>query len=352
MAQITWGNITPLDFFQLNLSDILDLTVTARSATRIAGDYRLTGEPEVGNVFLGSGFTFDAAGLPNGGVVSSIVLSDGGGLTGRIDGLAIPATQLIDLARSGNDEVARATLLAGDDTIIGSPFDDFAQGYGGNDVIALGDGNDNAFGGAGNDVIDGGAGLDGLILLGSPADYDPIVWNGRFGALPIRPEILAADGIDKAFGIEVVGFVSTGDIIPTPADNFSPLDYIASHPDLAAAFGPNAEAGFDHYLYAGAYEGRVTTFDGLEYIASNGDLILAFGADAAAGATHYIVAGAAEGRTTDGFDAVQYLANYSDLQAAFGSDTEAATKHYITNGFAEHRNDDPPGAAAATDFLL
>jgi serralysin len=81
------------------------------------------------------------------------------------------------------------------------------------------------------------------------------------------------------------------------------------------------------------------SFDGLKYIASNPDLIAAFGADQDAGAGHYITNGFREGRATDGFDAAQYLDNYSDLQAVFGTNEEAATIHYITYGFYEGRVD-------------
>ena len=135
------------------------------------------------------------------------------------------------------------------------------------------------------------------------------------------------------------------------------LEYIASYPDLAAAFGANGEAGVAHFFLFGHDEGRTVTFDGLDYIASYDDLLQAFSANTDAGATHYIGFGAAEGRTTtgaahfissgfgegrarDSFNEVQYLANYADLQAAFGTDTEAATLHYVKTGFYEGRIDE------------
>jgi hypothetical protein len=95
-------------------------------------------------------------------------------------------------------------------------------------------------------------------------------------------------------------------------------------------------------------------FDGLQYVASHGDLIAAFGADADAdaGERHYLDFGLAEGRVADTFDEARYLANYPDLQAAFGGDAAVATEHYILFGFAEGRTDDPAAAASAVDFLL
>src|SRR5215207_5150651 len=115
------------------------------------------------------------------------------------------------------------------------------------------------------------------------------------------------------------------------------LEYIASYPDLTAAFGANEAAGRQHYETSGVAEGRGVAFNGLQYIAAYGDLIQAFGANEDAGAAHYIAAGRNEGRVRDDFSAEQYLAKYGDLRAAFGGDLEAATRHYITSGFAEGR---------------
>lgn len=83
-------------------------------------------------------------------------------------------------------------------------------------------------------------------------------------------------------------------------------------------------------------------FDGLEYIASYPDLIAAFGANAAAGTQHYVAMGQSEGRVPSSFNAHQYLANYPDLQAAFGTNLTAARIHYITFGYFEGRTDKAP----------
>jgi Ca2+-binding RTX toxin-like protein len=53
-------------------------------------------------------------------------------------------------------------LLAGSDTIIGSRYQDFIYGLGGNDNISGGDGNDALLGGDGDDIISGGAGVNVL----------------------------------------------------------------------------------------------------------------------------------------------------------------------------------------------
>lgn len=81
--------------------------------------------------------------------------------------------------------------------------------------------------------------------------------------------------------------------------------YAAKYPDLAAAFGSNEAALFNHFLTAGMAEGRQ---------------------------------GSAE------FDVNFYRAAYPDLQAVFGDNLPAYYNHYMTCGKAEGR----VGAGAAT----
>lgn len=128
--------------------------------------------------------------------------------------------------------------------------------------------------------------------------------------------------------------VSTDKVYPA---GYTAQSYLAANPDLLRAFGTNLGAANYHYLAAGIWEGRSTTFDGLEYIASNADLVRAFGADEQAGANHYVYSGYQEGRSTSGFNPFAYLASHRDLEAAFGRDAKAATLHYISNGVAEGR---------------
>ena len=118
---------------------------------------------------------------------------------------------------------------------------------------------------------------------------------------------------------------------------FNGLAYIASYPDLIAAFGTNAEAGTRHYIEFGRAEGRIPNFNGLAYIASYPDLIAAFGANAEAAARHYIEFGRAEGRIPN-FNELAYIASHPDLIAAFGTNADAGTRHFIENGYAEGRS--------------
>ncbi|WP_199520028.1 CAP domain-containing protein [Ruegeria atlantica] len=120
---------------------------------------------------------------------------------------------------------------------------------------------------------------------------------------------------------------------------FDGLEYIASHNDLIQAFGANSEAGARHFISWGHIEGRKQTFDGLEYIASHNDLIQAFGADAEAGANHFIFHGRNEGREQT-FDGLEYIASHVDLINAFGADSDAGSTHFIAYGVHEGRSKD------------
>ncbi len=112
--------------------------------------------------------------------------------------------------------------------------------------------------------------------------------------------------------------------------------YLASYPDLIAAFGVDSNAAAWHYNTYGKTEGRCLTFDAWGYLASWADLWGAFGTNLGAAAQHYVEYGRNEGRTIT-FDAWNYLASYADLRGAFGTDLGAATRHYVEYGSNEGR---------------
>jgi len=117
------------------------------------------------------------------------------------------------------------------------------------------------------------------------------------------------------------------------------LRYIASHPDLIAAFGTDGEKGRRHYLDWGFAEGRKLVFEPLNYTASHPDLITAFGADEFRAVRHFIEWGSREGRRTvwTDLDSLRYIASYPDLIEAFGADRVKGVRHYIERGYAEGR---------------
>ena len=389
MVSVGWGTITPLDVNSIDFARYFFLTASDRSARYHAGDLRSLGLPDHRVEFFGSGFTYDAAGQLASGLVTSVEESVNDQLIGRFRDLSVTVEQLRAWAAPGQSPLALATLLAGDDRIAASPFADYAAGHGGNDLMDMGSGDDVAYGGPGHDVILCRSGSDQVLLTGNATDYLLVIWGDNVGAVPLSAAALAADGIDKLVAAEGLYFLTSANAIEIGADNFAPLNYVASYGDLMQLYGANASAGFDHYIYAGAYEGRTVqfsgfeylashpdleavfgpsgdtaaathyittgrfegravTFDGLAYIASHDDLIRDLGADANAGAAHYLALGRAEGRTIS-FDPLQYVASHDDLVLAIGADRDAASAHFILHGSAELRPRDTFDAAQYLD---
>lgn len=337
MAVISWGALEPLDFRAIDFARYLALAVTDRAPRYHAGDLRFLGLPNHEVEFFGNGFGYDAAGQLASGTISIFQETVDGQRLGRFSELSVPVPQFRAWSAPGQSEIGLATMLAGDDRIGGSPFADFVNGYGGNDQIDLGGGNDVVIGNAGNDLINGRSGDDVALLAGRQANYLVVVWADNVGTIPLTGGLLAADGIDKAAGIERLSFAGDGSVLTIGADNFKPLDYIASYGDLMAAFGANPTAGFDHFIYGGAYEGRSVQFSGFEYLASYPDLEAAFGSsNDVAAATHYITTGRFEGRQVT-FDGLAYIASYRDLSRTLGADDDAGAVHYLTIGRAAGR---------------
>ena len=85
--------------------------------------------------------------------------------------------------------------------------------------------------------------------------------------------------------------------------------YRSAYPDVAAAFGNNKAALFNHFVNYGLREGRSCSAD---------------------------------------FNPQAYRAKYADLQQAFGDDMAAYCRHYVTCGKAEGRDGGGTGSASAT----
>ena len=85
--------------------------------------------------------------------------------------------------------------------------------------------------------------------------------------------------------------------------------YRSAYPDVAAAFGNNKAALFNHFVNYGLREGRSCSAD---------------------------------------FNPQAYRAKYADLQQAFGDDMVAYCRHYVTCGKAEGRDGGGTGSVSAT----
>lgn len=128
---------------------------------------------------------------------------------------------------------------------------------------------------------------------------------------------------------------------PSYAGIFDAEYYAETYSDVAAVYGDDEQALYNHYLTYGIYEGRNASqaFDVQSYRESYGDLQAAFGDDWKAYADHYLTYGLSEGRDGGGmFDAVSYANRYSDLKEAFGYDITKLWSHYEQFGVNEGRN--------------
>jgi hypothetical protein len=188
-------------------------------------------------------------------------------------------------------------------------------------------------------VTDGLEGFDEALVrmtatgLNDPARLVPQKAFDPFEYIASYPDLIAAFGADPAAGaahFATAGFREGREV------TFDGLEYIASFTDLRSAFGVNRDAGSSHFITQGFGEGRATTFNAFEYIASSDDLIDAFGVDQAAGATHFLTHGVGEGRSVR-FDGLEYIAGFNDLRGAFGADADAGAAHFIAAGRDEGR---------------
>ena len=117
---------------------------------------------------------------------------------------------------------------------------------------------------------------------------------------------------------------------------FSPEAYLSRYGDLAAAFGTDYNAAWQHYLNYGVTEGRThsDSFFIDDYLSLNPDVADAFGSDKRAALEHWFNYGMYEGRQAFvswpfGFSPGAYLERYPDVAAAFGWDYNAAWEHYL-----------------------
>jgi Ca2+-binding RTX toxin-like protein len=167
-------------------------------------------------------------------------------------------------------------LLAGNDTIIGTAFDDHIEVHQGNNVI---------HGGKGNDIISSFSTGTATAVFGGAATDAAWVTAGASSIMR------GGDGIDHLYGIDQFRF---DDVTVSAKSNV--LAYVASYSDLSNMFKITHFDAFEHFKNHGVHEGRAVIFNGEAYLAKYDDLRAAFGDDAEAAALHFIQFGMAEGR--------------------------------------------------------
>ena len=106
--------------------------------------------------------------------------------------------------------------------------------------------------------------------------------------------------------------------------------YRSAYPDVAAAFGNNKAALFNHFVNYGLREGRSCSadFNPQAYRAKYADLQQAFGDDMAAYCRHYVTCGKAEGRDGIGTGSVSTDTVVTDTTAAQGNVIGTCTTEY------------------------
>lgn len=203
MVHLTGGNISPIRFDQLNLGLLLDGDVLSSSPSS------LSVEIDDGSVetFVGSGFQYDATGVPTSGTITSIRETFDGELSFEFTGLSLSVSQLLNWASTGNSAGALETVFSGNDTIVGTAFDDLIRGYAGHDKLFGGEGADTLYGGDGNDHLygqsaDGGPDAADKIDGGAGNDYI----QGNAG----NDTLLGGGGADRIQGGQGNDFISTG----------------------------------------------------------------------------------------------------------------------------------------------
>ena len=122
-------------------------------------------------VFNGTGFTY-SGGLFTGGTINRIDSVVANHTEFVFLDINMPVAQFRAFMNAGNSQGFLAAALAGNDTLIGSQFDDYLQGFKGNDFIA----GDASLGG-GNDTLDGGLGAD--TMFGSEGNDFYFVDNAK-----------------------------------------------------------------------------------------------------------------------------------------------------------------------------
>jgi Ca2+-binding RTX toxin-like protein len=180
-------------------------------------------------------------GPPSDWTIGAITATIDGHTAWTITGLDLNGADLETALTFGNPGRA---LFPGDDTIIGSPGNDYLAGFTGNDLVIGGAGNDKLGGSKGLDTLVGGPGRDSF-FIDQPLDGTNLAFITDF-----RP---AVDKIDLYYQV----FRATAGFGPLPASEF----HVGSHA-ITAAERILYDPATGHLLYDsnGSHPGGVHLF--------------------------------------------------------------------------------------------
>ncbi len=148
--------------FEFEIAEYLDITPTTATSTTLIGDYRKLGSPTYVSTIQGTGFTYNASGMPFAGTINRLTDLSDGKLVFDWSALDVSVGSFTFWAQQNNPSEAVRTMLGGSDNISGTLFHDTLNGHAGNDRIDGRAGRDRISGGDGGDLLIGGADADTL----------------------------------------------------------------------------------------------------------------------------------------------------------------------------------------------
>lgn len=154
MATFTWSGSFGFTLSDLDFSYLMDGYSYTRSPTLFSANYdsrRLYRDE-----FRGTGFTYDAGGVPTGGTVKSYAAYANGKKIGFVDGINLSVRSLVNAAKTystSDDLKILKSAFIGNDKLTGGQYGDKLEGFGGKDVLYGRGGADRLYGGAGADTF-------------------------------------------------------------------------------------------------------------------------------------------------------------------------------------------------------
>jgi Ca2+-binding RTX toxin-like protein len=180
--------------------NIFELPRVFYGTVTVADSNRIEIETVEGNANIYGGiFHYDVWGFLTGGIVTSFSWLNFNRAGGDISGLSLPVADLISGMTSSDVTDFYASVLAGNDRLVGSGFNDVLAGFAGKDTLLGGDGSDFLKGGTWADSLLGGSGQDTL-LGGNGADQ----LKGNSG----NDRLIGGNGNDRLVGHSGDDFIS------------------------------------------------------------------------------------------------------------------------------------------------
>jgi|SRR5579859_3693806 len=201
MAKVFTGGEVPLNVDELDVGLLLSGTYNLATSSQI----EIQTDPNQ-VVELSGDFTFDASGHLAGGTLNEIKDLISGSLVFDISGFSVSAASFVGWVNTDDNATAKATILAGDDVISGTPFNDVLRGFGGDDTFIAS---------PGIDLIDGGTGVNTVVYHNSFINY--VLATTTFGTWTTQDQTPGApDGTDTLVSIQDLQFTDRTVVIGAP----------------------------------------------------------------------------------------------------------------------------------------